>query len=179
MKSEDILAATLDAMRVRVTRTFPDQVHAALAELSDEQIWWRPNEQSNSVGNLVLHVTGSLNHFLNRQIGGIVYERDRPAEFAERKQIPRAELLARFDEMVSNANKTFEKLTPERAGDPSLEPRMSSIIAEYVVGIATHLSTHVGQILWITKMLRAGALDEVWMKTHRESAWRPGKPEPK
>jgi uncharacterized damage-inducible protein DinB len=179
MKSEDILTATLKAMRLRITRTFPDQVRAALAELSDEQIWWRPNEQSNSVGNLVLHVTGSLNHYLNRQIGGIIYERDRAAEFAERKKVPRAELLAHFDEMVSDAGKTFEKLTLERAGEPSLEPRMSSIVAEDIVGIATHLSTHVGQILWITKMLRAGALDEVWVKTHRESAWRPEKSEAK
>lgn len=177
MDARDILAVTLQAMRVRITQTFPDQIRAALAELTDEQIWWRPNEQSNSVGNLVLHVTGSLNHYLNRQIGGIQFDRDRAAEFAERKRIPREELLEQFNGMVANAQRTFESLTAVRLGEASPEPRMSSIVAEDIVGIATHLSTHVGQILWITKALREGSLDELWMKTHRQSAWRPGKPE--
>lgn len=177
MDTGEVLAMTVQAMRVRITRTFPDQIRAALAELTDEQIWWRPNEQSNSIGNLVLHITGSLNHFLNRQIGGIAFDRNRAAEFAERKHVPRDELLAHFNEMVANAEKTFATLTTERLGEPSLEPRMYSILAEDIVGIATHLSTHAGQILWITKALREGALDELWMKTHRQSAWPPRKPE--
>src|SRR5438552_4022352 len=48
-------------------------------ELSEEQLWWRPNEESNSVGNLVLHVRGAVLHFLCRGVGGFEYERDRAA----------------------------------------------------------------------------------------------------
>jgi len=36
-----------------------------------------------------------------------------------------------------------------------------------LIGIATHLANHTGQVLWITKMLREGAVDEVWMRTHK------------
>ncbi len=176
MKSDDVLGAVLNAMRARITRTFPDEIRAAVAQLSDEQIWWRPNEQSNSIGNLILHLTGSLNHYLNRQIGGFEYNRDREAEFAERTHIPREELMARFDEMVSNGIKAFDNLTLERLGDPSNEPRMSTFVVEDIVGIVTHISAHTAQILYIAKMLREGALDEVWIRTHRESAWNPRKP---
>ncbi len=177
MESSEVLATTVQAMRVRITRAFPDQIRAAVAQLTDEQIWWRPNEQSNSVGNLVLHLTGSLNHYVNRQIGGIPFERHRDAEFAERKRIPRDELMAGFDEMVANAEKTFASLTPDRLGQASPEPKMSSILAEDIVGVVTHISAHAAQILWITKALREGALDEVWIRTHKQSAWPPRKPE--
>jgi hypothetical protein len=172
--NDDIL---LDALRSRITAVFPAQVRGALEPLTDEQIWWRPNEQSNSVGNIVLHLTGSLNHFLNRNIGGIDYDRDRAAEFAERRQIPKQELLALFDGMVDGAVRTFAGLTPERLGDPSPEPKMHSIVMQDVLNVYGHLANHVGQIVWIAKMLRGDAtdkaMDEIWIRTHRDlGAWK-------
>lgn len=163
----------LAAFRSRMTGVFPAQVRAALASLTDEQLWWRPNEKSNSIGNLVLHLTGSLNHYFNRNLGGLDYTRDRAAEFAERRVLPRAEVLALFDEMVANAERTFDRLTPEALGGPSPEPAMHSIVFEDLINAAMHLSTHTGQIVWIAKMLNEGAVDEVWMKSHRaEGAWK-------
>jgi uncharacterized damage-inducible protein DinB len=173
MDSDPIVAALFEGMRNRITRVFPDQIRTAIASLTDEQIWWRPNESSNSVGNLVLHLTGSLNHYLNRQLGGIAYERDRAAEFNERTPVPRHELLARFDEMVANAVRTLEAISVSRLGDASPDPGMNRIVAEDILGVVTHVSTHAGQILWIAKMFRDGAIDEVWMRTHREHIWRP------
>jgi len=170
---EDIAAITLDALRVRITKVFPDQVRTCLDKLSDDEIWSRPNEESNSIGNLVLHLSGSLDHFLNRAFGGLDFQRDRNAEFAERRRIPKNELRKRFDAMVANAEKTFAKLTPERLGDPSPEPRMSRIVVEDLIGVAVHIAAHAGQIVWITKMIRGGGLNDVWMKVHKESgAWR-------
>ncbi len=176
MSSEDVLGTALNAMRARITKTFPDQIRAAVAQLTDEQVWWRPNEQSNSVGNLILHLTGSLNHYVNRQIGGIPFDRDRDAEFAERRHISRDELMARFEDMVAKAKITFDNLSLQRLGDPSPEPRMSTFLVEDIVGVLSHISAHAAQILWITKALREGSLDEIWMKAHRESAWKPRKP---
>jgi uncharacterized damage-inducible protein DinB len=164
---------TLDALKARICRIFPAQIRAAVEALDDDQIWWRPNESSNSIGNLVLHLAGSLNHYLNRNFGGLDYSRDRAAEFAERRRIPRAELMATFDEMVANAEKTFEKLTPERLADPATEPKMYTLVIEEVIGVATHVANHTGQIVWIAKMMKDGALDEVWMRTHKRlGGWK-------
>src|SRR5713101_6538896 len=118
----DLASPTLEALRVRIANVLPAQVRAAVEQLTEEQIWWRPNEKSNSVGNLVLHLSGSLNHYLNRNIGGQAYERNRDAEFSERGPMDRARLMGIFDEMVANAEKTFDKLTPERLAGPSSEP---------------------------------------------------------
>jgi hypothetical protein len=76
-------ATALDSMRVRITGVLPAQIRACLASLRDDQLWWRPNQASNSVGNLVLHVSGAIMEFLCRRVGGFPYERDREAEFRE------------------------------------------------------------------------------------------------
>ena len=166
-------ALTLAALRIRITRVFPAQIRAAVDSVNDEQLWWRPNETSNSIGNLVLHISGSLNLFLNRNVGEFSYERDRDAEFSERGPIDRAKLMAIFDGMVANAEKTLGKLTPEKLGDPSTDPERNSYLVEDLISITTHLANHSGQIVWIAKMLHEGALNEVWMRTHkREGAWK-------
>jgi hypothetical protein len=167
----------LAAFRSRVTGVFPAQVRAALASLTEEQVWWRPNEKSNSIGNLVLHLTGSLNLYLNRNLGGIPYDRNRDAEFAERRTIPKRELLALFEDMVSKAERTFTSLTPDSLDAPSPEPTMHSIAFEDLLNVTAHFSTHTGQILWIAKMLNEGAIDDVWIKSHRaEGAWKKREP---
>lgn len=172
MNAEEVLSRALETLKMRVTKVFPEQIRRCLDELGDDQIWWRPNEASNSVGNIVIHITGSLNHYLNRQIGGFPYDRDREAEFAERRHIPKAEVRAMFDAMVAKAEQTFDALTPARFGDPSPEPKMNKIVLDDVMQIAVHIANHAGQIVWITKMLKEGAAHEVWIKTHKElGAW--------
>jgi len=166
--------AALSYLRKRVTSVYPAQVREAVQSLTDEQLWWRPNEASNSIGNLVLHLCGSLNLYLNRNIGGIAFERDRDAEFNERRPIPKAELEAAFDDMVARAERTFDGLTVARLSDPSPVPAMHTLLIEDLMNFATHMSTHVGQILWIAKMLRGTGFDELWQKTHiATGAWKP------
>lgn len=171
----NMFTITIAALRARVTRVFPAQIRAAVATLTDEQIWWRPNETSNSIGNLIVHLTGSLNLYLARNIGGIAFERDRAAEFAERRLLPKAEVMALFEEMVTRAERTFDGLTPERLSEPSPEPTMHELVIEDLLNVGMHLSTHTGQIVWIAKMLAEGSVREVWIKSHRnEGAWKPG-----
>lgn len=170
--NDETLTKALESLRIRITKVLPAEVRDCLSLLDEEQIWWRPNAQSNSVGNIVLHVSGSLNHYLNRNVGGIEYSRDREAEFAERSTIPKAELLAIFDDMVAKAERTFDGLTVDRLADASTEPKMHRSVVEDIINIAVHLSNHVGQILWITKMLRGDEVKEVWMSAHKQYVWR-------
>ena len=169
---ETLAETSLAVLRNRITRVMPDQIRAAVATMSDDQLWWRPNESSNSVANILIHLTGSLNHYLNFLVGKIEYQRDRDAEFAERRNIPRAELLAAFEEMLANAEKTFDTLTPESLSAPAADPRLT-LLVEDLLGVALHISNHTGQIVWIAKMLHDGALNDVWIRSHkREGAWK-------
>ena len=68
--SADLGRVILDEARERLVKGLPAQVMACLDLLDDGQIWWRANEGSNSIGNLVLHVCGSSRHFVGRALGG-------------------------------------------------------------------------------------------------------------
>ena len=172
MQSNNVSVFALEALRIRITRVFPAQIRSCVEQLSEEQLWWRPNEQSNSVGTLVLHVRGAVLHFLCRGVGGIDYERDRTAEFAE-SSVSKSELLAIFDEMVGKAGQTFEALDASRLEEPSTEPAYYSTILEDLFGVAIHFASHTGQIVYVTKMLREGSINDLWMQTHREfGAWK-------
>lgn len=173
MSSTDLASVTLDSLRARITGVFPTQIRAAIEPLGDEQIWWRPNESSNSIGNLMLHLAGSVQLYLNKLHGGVEFTRDREAEFNERTHIPKQELLARFDEVFATAVETFDKLTPEYLTRPSPVPSMHQFAVQDLINIAAHVSTHAGQIVWIAKALTGQSLDDVWMTSHREhGGWK-------
>jgi hypothetical protein len=171
MKKTETIDSAFASLRTRITLVLPKQIRDCLDLLDDEQIWWRPNEQSNSIGNIVLHVSGSLNHFLNRNLGGIDFDRDRAAEFAQRHHIPKAELLDVFGDMVAKAEKTFDSVDIDKLGQPSPEPKMHDLVIDDLINILAHLANHTGQILWITKMMRGEAVDEIWMHAHKMYAW--------
>lgn len=163
---DDVAGAVIEDTRRRL-RGYPAQVRAALEALSDEQIWWRPNESSNSVGNLVLHLCGSTRHFLGRGVGHSDYRRDRPAEFAERGPIARAELLRALEDTVAEAERVLAAVDPaallevrDRAGDPQT-------VLALLLRTAHHWAVHCGQIVYSAKTLQAGAFDELWAKTMR------------
>src|ERR1700741_1032571 len=65
-----------------------------LEQMSEEDIWWRPNEQSNSAGNLVLHLCGNMKQWILAPLGGETLRRDRDAEFTTRQPIPKADLIS-------------------------------------------------------------------------------------
>lgn len=165
----DLDNTALEALRHRITRILPSQIRSCVEELSEEQLWWRPNEQANSVGNLVLHVSGSMRHYLSSRVGGIQYERDRPAEFAERGPFPRQQLLETFDETIKQAAQVLDSFDTSRFLDATDEPDYVPTLFDLIFNISIHLAVHTGQIVYVTKMLKAGSLDELWIRAHRSS----------
>ena len=157
----------LAAFRSRITKILPTQIRSCLEDLTDEQLWWRPNDESNSVGNLVLHVSGSTRHYLSRSIGHLNYERDRPGEFSERGPVPREKLLAIFDETIDQAVSVLDSFETSRFTDQTEEPNYYGTVFEQMLGIAMHLATHTGQIVYATKLLKEGSLDELWIRAHK------------
>src|SRR5947209_5730315 len=81
-----------------------ERVAHCLGQLDDTQVWWRPRESMNSVGNLVLHLCGNLRQWIVAGVGGAPDVRDRPREFAERGPILKDELLRRLGAAVGEAD---------------------------------------------------------------------------
>jgi uncharacterized damage-inducible protein DinB len=169
MEQQDQLASVaLAAIRLRITNILPTQIRECIEQLDEDQLWWRPNETSNSVGNLVLHVCGSTRHYLSRSIGGLDYDRDRPAEFSERGPVPKAQLAAIFDATISEAAEVLDRFDTARFLDPTAEPNYYFTLFEQMLGVSIHLAVHTGQIVYVTKLLKDGALDELWIRAHKK-----------
>ena len=160
-------SVALEALRSRIVRIIPAQIRSCVEELTEEQIWWRPNEQANSIGNLVLHLSGSMRHYLSRGVGGIDYNRDRPAEFSERGPLPKAQLLSIFDETINQAARVFESFDTARFLEPTEEQNYVPTVFDLIYNISIHLATHAGQIVYVTKLLKEGSVDELWIRAHK------------
>ena len=152
-------------LRHRLVKGFPDQVRTALRALSDEEIWARHHDQSNSVGNLVLHLCGSTRHFLGRGVGGSEYLRDRPGEFAERGPLPREELMRQLDSTVAEVERVMDGLSPSRLLEKTDRTGKPATVVELLLRVSHHWAMHTGQIVFDVKARKPGAFDELWMKT--------------
>src|SRR5258708_39285675 len=78
--------------RYHLVEDFLPKVVRGLERLTDEQIWWRLNEQSNSIGNLLLHLSGNARQWIVCGVGNATDSRDRDGEFAQRDVSAREEL---------------------------------------------------------------------------------------
>src|SRR5688572_6230951 len=116
--SQTVDPLLLQHLTHRLVNEFPPQVERCLEVLDEEDLWWRPHDQSNAVGNLVLHLSGSNRHFLEHVIGGEPFVRDREAEFGARGR-SKAEVLQIWSDVVRRVEKVLRGLTPERLMQPT------------------------------------------------------------
>ncbi len=133
-------------------KQYLSRILRCLHELSDEQIWWRPNEASNSVGNLVLHLSGNVRQWIVSGLGGAADARKRDLEFSERGPVARRELVARLRASVGEACGVLKKLTPETLARKYAIQGFHVTGLEAVSHVYEHFSHHAGQIIYITKM---------------------------
>jgi hypothetical protein len=112
MTTMDAVAlAFLTKSRSLITADYLPKIELCLGRLSDADIWWRPNEASNSIGNLVLHLCGNVCMWIIGGVGELPFERDRQREFDERQRIPATELLSRLRGTVQQADEVMSGVT--------------------------------------------------------------------
>jgi uncharacterized damage-inducible protein DinB len=124
-----------------------------LAEtLSDAQLWRKPTEPGNSVGHLILHLTGNLNHFVGGQLGRTGYVRDREKEFSETNPPSRTELLANLQAAVATFRRVVEGLSADQLVAPHPETRFGSVL-KTLVHLTAHFALHRGQMTYIARLV--------------------------
>ncbi|MFA6440195.1 MAG: DUF1572 family protein [Bacteriovoracaceae bacterium] len=60
----------IDCCRSKLTKEYLPKIESCLQQLSDEDIWWREHETNNSVGNLILHLSGNIRQWVYHHLGG-------------------------------------------------------------------------------------------------------------
>jgi uncharacterized damage-inducible protein DinB len=129
------------------------KIKDCVAPLTEEQVWWRPNQASNSIGNLLLHLNGNIGQWLVASFERRDDKRNRPQEFSARGAVTPADLLARLGATVEEAGRILARLTPEELL-ATYEIQGYTVTGLYAVFHAVeHFALHYGQIAYITKSL--------------------------
>jgi len=130
------------------------RISRCLGQLSEQDIWWRPNLASNSAGNLVLHLAGNVRQWIVSGVGGAPDIRMRDTEFAERGPIPKRALIARLRATVREAKIILTKLPAEALLESHYIQGFHVSGLEGVAHVYEHFSYHAGQIIYLTKLKR-------------------------
>lgn len=147
----------LGAVR-RTLAQWQERIEKCLAQLTPEQIWWRAHESDNSIGNLVLHLSGNVRQWIVAGVGDAPDTRDRDAEFARREPLAVEELRERLAAAVRDADAVLARLTAEDLKGRRRIQVYDVTVLEAVHHVAEHFTLHAGQILYATKLLTGADL---------------------
>ncbi len=125
-----------------------------LDELEEAEVWKRPNEHSNSVGNLLLHLSGNIRQWVISSLGNIEDSRQRETEFAATSGYTKSELKEKLFSTIEEAKGIIKNLTlPEILKKRKVQAYYCSGI-NIILHITEHYSYHTGQIIFWTKLLK-------------------------
>jgi uncharacterized damage-inducible protein DinB len=152
----------------RYLAEYLDKIERSTAALPDAALWWRANERSNSIANLVLHLRGNLSLWILAGLGGERYARHRAGEFATRAETPRAELVAGLATTVEQCRAVLRRLTPDEL-DRRREIQGYTVDGNGALFHAVeHMSYHTGQIVLLAKQLLPPEVELEFYPQHRD-----------
>ena len=164
----DIAATFLSKSGSLLTSEYLPKIERCLERLTDDDVWSRPNEASNSIGNLLLHLRGNVTQWIIAGVGGRTRERRRQQEFDERNRIPAGELLAGLRAAVEEADEIIRGLDSGALGSRRTIQDYDVTVLEAIYHVVEHFSMHTGQIILMTKA-RTGQDLKLWLPVNEGS----------
>ena len=137
-----------------------DRANQSIVQLTDSQIWYRPHEKSNAIGNLILHIVGSLKLMILSGIAALPDTRNRAAEFEARASIEKKYQMDLLRETVESCCQVIIGFPFERISEKANIQKSDMSICRVLIMAISHTSIHVGQIQYATKMLLKDAYKE-------------------
>jgi uncharacterized damage-inducible protein DinB len=127
------------------------KIHHCLDQLDEEQVWRRPREAMNSIGNLLLHLCGNVRQWIVSGVGGAEDIRDRPREFSERGPIAKAELLRRLDAVVADAQTAVAGATADELLRVRRIQGFEATGLRAILHAVAHFHGHTQEIIHLTR----------------------------
>lgn len=147
----------IETCRYYIGSDYYPKIRRCLGTLSEDDIWWRPNLHSNSVGNLVLHLAGNIRQWIVSGIGGRPDIRERAEEFSaegatEGAEWNRTALVTHLEGTLADVDEVLAALSPDDLLRRRVIQGMEVTVLEGLFHAVEHFSTHTGQIVYITKL---------------------------
>lgn len=131
-----------------------NRITKCLEELREEELWKRPNNSSNSIGNLVLHLCGNITQYIISSLGGREDLRTRDAEFAASGGLLKAELLTMLNRTTQQAKEVMSRLLSSQMLPKRSVQGFDFSAIGIIIHVVEHYSYHTGQIVFWVKLLK-------------------------
>lgn len=150
----DVGREVLDNLNAKLFVEFWPRLEKCLTLCSEEQLWFRFNESTNSIGNLVLHLEGNLRQWIIHGVGGAEDVRNRKKEFATSGGFSKEELKQRLEVLKAELQEVWKDIPEESLSNKRhIQGFETSVLGALIHGVE-HYSYHLGQVSMIVKMLR-------------------------
>jgi uncharacterized damage-inducible protein DinB len=147
----DTAVAIIRECRRRLYQESLPRIRTCLLQLGADEIWARPNTQTVSAGNLVLHLAGNVRQYIIAALGGSPDLRERQAEFDSTGPMATADLIAHLEEAMEEASVVLDRIDPARLLETHRVQGFVESGLSILVHVVEHFSYHTGQIAYIVK----------------------------
>ena len=136
-----------------------ERIYTCLNLLSQEQIWYSPNENTNSIGNLILHLIGNANQWIIGSFGNREVNRQRSKEFIPGQNLDKQKLIISLSELKAEMLPLIEGLSETDLIETYNVQVYNEKGINILIHVIEHFSYHTGQIALLTKLIADKALD--------------------
>jgi Protein of unknown function (DUF1572) len=131
------------------------QAEKAIAQLSDEDLHWQPDPESNSIAIIMKHIAGNM---ISRWTDFLTSDGEKPTRHRDGEFLDhftsRDELMAVWERGWKCALGAMESLTPADLEKTVYIRSEAHSVPLAIVRQFSHYSSHVGQIVYIAKHRR-------------------------
>src|SRR3954470_3991101 len=146
----DLAGLYLNAARECLAEGLKKIEHCA-HQLNEEQVWWRPRPDMNSIANLMLHLAGNIRQWICHGVAGARDLRNRPEEFADRSELPKDNIVSMLRSAVREADAVLEKLPPQKLTEPRRIQGFDATILAAIFDSIAHFRGHTQEIIHMTR----------------------------
>ncbi len=144
--------------RYWLVKEYPIKLGHCIYALPQAAIWSRSNPGSNSIGNLIIHLAGNVTEWIIGGVGGRTFERDRVQEFAQQAGGSGADLLARLESVLKEADQVLAGVSEADLEKTVVIQGRETTVLSAIYHVVEHFAMHTGQILLLTKIHAPGAI---------------------
>lgn len=145
----------IERSRTYLSSDYLPKIRRCVGEIREEDLWWRPNAGSNSIGNLLLHLAGNIRQWVVSGIGGESDVRERQKEFDAGGGAGRGELLRLLEDTLQEADRVLANLSADVLLERRVIQGREVSVLDALYHATEHFGMHTGQVIYITK-LRTG-----------------------
>jgi uncharacterized damage-inducible protein DinB len=150
----NLLSLEFTSQAIKRNNQSTEKIIACVEQLEEKDVWVSPNENLNSIGNLILHLCGNIRQHIISALGGEQDIRAREQEFTTRGGLNKSELIAKLQNTASEATKVIERMGEEELLRKRIAQGVSHSGVDSIVHVTEHYSYHAGQIIFLTKLFR-------------------------